>query len=226
MMASRLKETQGAYLRAKHEYFTTLTDSTKCEIDELGNVSWALSMGATDGWSTDIPFGKWTLSAALGIDISTDTSISMSSIMDTSISATTDLSLSSSLNTSIDTGLNFSHSANGTYDVSSTMAMSLASDMNISAEAQMIFDVKAGSQLNLDGPIVQIGSSPSEPCVMGQQLSDWLQALCDVFTNNASKFGIGNMGAPVPLDPGILSAVAQLTAKIPLLVSTTITVSA
>lgn len=216
----------GAYLRAKHEYFTTLMDSTKCEIDELGNVSWALSFGATNGWSTKVPFGAWKLDANLGIDMTTLTSITTSSLLSTSISATTNISLDSTLNTSFSTGLNFSHSANGTWAASSTLGMTLESKMNFSAKAGLIFNAEGGVQMNLKAPIVQIGSSPSEPTVMGTQLSTWLQTLCQLFTNNAANIGMGNMSAPVPLSPAILAGIANLTAQIPLLTSKTITVTA
>lgn len=217
----------GAYLRAKYEYYTTIMDATKCEIDELGNVSWGLSIAATNGWNTSIPLGAWKLDAGLGIEMTTLTSISMSSTLDTSISAVTELSLNSSLNTSISTGLNFSHSTNGTHDVSSMMPMSFKTDMNFTAEATMVFEAKGGVQMNLNAPIVQIGSSPSEPTVMGTQLSTWLQNLCNVFTQTGATFlGTGNMGAPVPMNPALISAITSLAGQIPLLTSKTITVSA
>ena len=215
----------GAYLRARHQYYTTLMDSTSCEIDELGNVSWGLSLGATNGWSTRIPFGAWKLDANLGIDMTTLTSITTSSTLNTSISAFTELSLDSTLNTSFSTGLNFSHATNGTHDVSSMLPMSLKSDMNFTAEAGIIFEAKAGVQMNLNAPLVSIGSSPSEPTIMGTQLSTWLQTLCQLFANNAMSVGIGNLGAPVPLNPAIVSGISSLTAQIPLLTSKTITVS-
>jgi hypothetical protein len=216
----------GAYLRAKRDYYTTIMDTTTETIDELGNVSWTLSYGATKGWYTSVPTGSWKLEANLGIDMSTLTSLSTSSLLDTSISATTDISLDSTLNTDFSTGLNFSHSANGTWDASSMLAMSLESNMNFTAKAGLIFEAEGGVQMNLKAPIVQIGSSPSEPTVMGTQLSTWLQTLCQLFTNNAANIGMGNMSAPVPLSPAILSGIANLTAQIPLLTSKTITVTA
>ena len=216
----------GAYLRAKHEYFTTLTDSTKMEIDDLGNVVWSLSLGATDGWVTKVPFGAWKLDANLGIDMKTLTSISMSSTLGTDISATTDITLNSTLNTAIAAGLNYEESANGTHDTSSKMDMSVKTEMNYTNETQLVYEAKAGVKMALNAPQVEIGSSPSEPTVMGQQLSTWLQTLCDLFTNNAANVGIGNMGAPVPLNPAITSGVASLAAQIQLLTSKTITVTA
>jgi len=216
----------GAYLRAKYEYYTTLMDATKCEIDELGNVAWSLSLAATNGWTTNVPFGAWKLDTGLGIEMSTLTSIAVSSTLDTSISATTELSLDSLLNTSFSTGLNFSHSTTGTYESTSQMAMNLKTNMNLTAEAAMVFEAKGGVQMNLNSPIVQIGSSPSEPTVMGTQLSTWLQNLCNVFTQNASFVGMGNMGAPVPLNPAIVTAITSLAGQIPVLTSKTITVSA
>lgn len=222
----QVKGESGAYLRAKHEYFT-MSGSTKCEIDELGNVSWSLDpLLAMNGWITKIPFGSWKLEANRGIEMKTMTSITTSSTLATSISATTNISLSSTLNTAFDTGLNFSHATKGKHDVTSSMPMSFKTDMNMASEAGMMYDIKAGSQLNLNAPKVQIGSSPAEPCVMGQQLTTWLTDFCKVFTDNAMKMGMGNMGAPVPLDPGIVSAITQLSAKITMLTSKSITVTA
>jgi hypothetical protein len=201
-------------------------DATKCEIDELGNVSWALSLAATNGWNTSVPFGAWKLDTGLGIEMSTLTSIAMSSTLDTSISAVTEITMDSTLNTTFSTGLNFSHSANGTYAAESQMEMSLKTNMNFTAEAAMVFEAKGGVQMNLNSPIVQIGSSPSEPTVMGTQLSTWLQNLCNVFTQNAAFIGTGNMGAPVPLNPAVVSAITSLAGQIPVLTSKTITVTA
>jgi hypothetical protein len=216
----------GAYLRAKHEYFTTLNDSTKMEIDDLGNIVWSLSLGATEGWLTKVPFGAWKLEANRGIDMSTLTSITLSSTLSTDISATTDISLASTLNTALSAGLNYEVTANGTWDGASKMDMSLKTDMNLNTEATMVYEAKGGVKMILNAPQVEIGSSPSEPTVMGQQLSTWLQTLCDLFTNNASNMGVGNNGAPVPLNPAIVTGISQLAAQIQLLTSKTITVTA
>lgn len=226
---------QGAYLRAKHEYFTTWGDATKCEIDELGNVSWSLSTaGLVTGmanWTTKVPGGSWILETNFGIDMSTRQSITTNSLMSTVISATKDISLSSTLNTDFSTGLNFSHSTNGTYDSSAQLDMSLKSSMNFNAEASLIFEAKGGVQMNLNAPIVQIGSSPAEPMVMGKQMVDWMKKLVDVFIQNQMSIGIGNMGAPVPLNPSITAVLVQLQTlvlsdAISPLTSKTITVTA
>jgi len=221
----------GAYLRAKYEYYTTLMDSTKCEIDELGNVSWSLSLGATEGWKTNVPFGAWKLDANLGIEMSTLTSITTSSTLNTTISATTEIELLSTLNTTFDTGLNFAHSTTGTHEVASFLDMTVKSDMNLNTEAGMMYEAKAGVQMNLNAPIVQIGSSPAEPTVMGKQMVTWMKDLVDAFINNASSIGIGNNGAPVPLNPSILGVMTKLQAlvlsdAISPLTSKTITVTA
>lgn len=225
----QVKGDSGAYLRAKHEYYTTLMDSTKCEIDELGNVSWNLSFGATNGWSTNVPLGAWKLSANLGIDMSTLTSITTSSTLSTSISATTEISIDSILNTSL-SNLNYSNSSNMTHSSSSKMDMSLESKLNFAAKAGLIFNAEGGVQMNLKAPIVQIGSSPAEPMVMGAQMVTWMKTLVDAFINNAVNIGIGNVGAPVPLNPGILAILMQLQSlvisdKVSPLTSKTITVS-
>ena len=200
----------GAYLRAKHEYFTTLTDSTKCEIDDLGNINWTLSLGASEGWNTNIPAGAWKLDTGLGITMSTLNNIEMSSTLGTTISATTDLALSSTLNTSIDAGLNYACSAGGTYDVTSKLPMTLKTDANFTTEAALIFEAKAGTQMNLNAPIIQIGSSPNEPTVMGTQLVTWLYNLCNLFFTNQAFIGMGNLGAPVPLNPAIVTGIQSL----------------
>jgi hypothetical protein len=189
-------------------------------------VAWNLSLAATGGWSTSIPLGAWKLETGTGIDMSTLTSVSLSSTLDTSISAVTELSLNSNLNTTVTTGLNFSHTANGTWSAGSKLPMSLKSDMNFKAEAAMILEAKAGIQMDLKAPIVTIGASPSEPTVMGTQISTWLQNFCSLFTQAGAAFlGTGNLGAPVPMNPAIVSGIAALSAQIPLLTSKTITVS-
>jgi len=233
----QLKGDSGAYLRSKRDYYTSWGDATTCEIDELGAVSWALSNALLSGmanWTMQIPGGAFKLDTSFGIDMSTDTSFSSSSLLDTSISATTDLSLSSDLNMSFSTGLDFSHSTTGTYDSTSDLAMSFESSMNYTAKADLVFEAEGGVQMNLKAPIVQIGSNPSDSMVMGKQLVTWLNTLVDVWIKNAANIGIGNTGAPVPLSPAILSVMQQLQTtvsggviveKASLITSKTITVS-
>lgn len=222
----QVKGEGGAFLRASHKYYTTIMDSTEFTVDDLGNVVWSLSLAAINGMTTHIPFGSYKLDATKGIEISTLTNLDLSSTLNTSISAVADLSLNSYLNTDFSTGLNFSHSANGTYDATSFLAMSLESQMNLTAKAGLVFQAEGGIQMNLKAPLVAIGSSPSEPTVMGTQLSTWLQTLCQLFINNAMNVGMGNLSAPVPLSPAIMTGINSLLAQIPLLTSKTITVSA
>lgn len=232
----QVKGDQGAFLRAKHEYYTSWGDATTCMIDELGNVSWSLSTAlgtGMAGWVTNVPGGSWKLDANFGIEMSTLTSITTSSLMNTSISATTDISLDSTMNTDFSTGLNFSHSTNGTHDVESMMDMTLKSSMNFNTEASLIYEAKGGVQMNLNAPIVQIGSSPNDTMVMGKQLLLWLNTLLDAFIKGG-PIGMGNLGAPVPLNPVILTALQNLqttvcggvaSEPISLITSKTITVS-
>jgi hypothetical protein len=234
----QVKGGQGAYLRAKHEYFTSWGDATKCEIDELGSVSWSLSTSLATGmanWTTSVPGGSWKLDANFGIDMSTPQAITTSSLLSTTITANKDLVLESTFgNTDITTGFNFSHSTDGTYESTSSFNMSFSTDMNYSAEAGKMWEGKAGVQMNLNAPKVQIGSNPKEPMVMGVQLVTWLNTLVDTFVKNASCIGMGNMGAPVPLNPTVLTALQQLQTtvsggvaneKASLITSKTITVS-
>ena len=215
----------GAYLRAKYEYYTPLTDSTKCQIDEIGNISWSLSLGATTGWITNIPLGAYKLTANKGIDLATATSITTSSTLSTSISATTNLSLTSRADTAFSTGLNFSHSTTGTYSSDATLDMSLSSKLNLNTTAGAIYTAKAGTQLNLTAPMVALGALPIEPLVMGASLSVWLSALCKLFITNRLLLGIGNLSAPVSLNPDIADGFVTLLGMIPKLTSKTVTVS-
>lgn len=73
---------------------------------------------------------------------------------------------------------------------------------------------QTGFQLTVnDGPITLLPSATldiggaDEPAVLGNQLSDLLGQLLDLFS---SHFHTGNMGAPTPLDPGALSQITQL----------------
>lgn len=220
----------GAYLRAKYEYFTSLNDSTRCQIDELGNVAWNLSLGAIQGWVTQIPFGAFKLTAKAGIELRTATSIYTSSTFSTSINASTELSMTSRSNMTFSTGdvgipANFSHTTTGTHAVDATLDMSFTSKANLNSTASAIYNAKAGTQMNLTAPKVAIGATPSEPTVMGTQLSTWLQTLCQLIISNQAAIGMGNLSAPVPLNPAVTSGVQKLLAQIPNLMSKTITVS-
>jgi len=220
----------GAYLRAKYEYFTSLNDSTRCQIDELGNIAWNLSLGAIQGWVTQIPFGAFKLSAKAGIELRTATNIYMSSTLSTSINASTSLKMTSRSDMTFSTGdvgipANFSHTTTGTHTVNSTADMGFVSKANLNSTAGAIYNAKAGTQMNLTAPKVAIGATPSEPTVMGTQLSTWLQTLCQLFISNQMSIGMGNLAAPVPLNPAITSGVQKLAAQIPKLTSKTITVS-
>jgi hypothetical protein len=66
---------------------------------------------------------------------------------------------------------------------------------------------------------------------MGTQMVTWMKDLVDAFINNAANIGIGNMGAPVPLNPSVLSLLMTLQSlvisdTISPLTSKTITVTA
>lgn len=200
----------GAYLRAKYEYFTSLNDSTKCQIDELGNVAWSLSLGAIQGWVTQIPYGAFKLSAKAGIELRTATNIYASSTLSTSINASTELSMSSRSNMKFSTGdigipANFSHTTTGTHTVNSTSDIGFVSNANLNSTAGAIYNAKAGTQMNLAAPKVAIGASPSEPTVMGDTLSKFLLDLINTLLIGEASIGIGNLGAPVPLNPAIVS---------------------
>ena len=219
---------QGAYLRAKYEYFTTsaTSDPTKLEIDELGNVNWTLAFVADGGWVTRIPgIGIWRLDVGTGgIDISTLGSTVMSSTQDTSI-ASANMSLSSNVDMSFETGVNFTHAIQGTCDTQAKMAMTYKTDTNFVVKAGAVFDAKADSQMNLNSPVVQIGNSPNEAAALGNKLATWLTDLCNTFVQNQTNIGIGNTGAPVPLNPTVVSAIQKLSGQIQSLLSTSITLT-
>jgi hypothetical protein len=124
------------------------------------------------------------------------------------------------------TSLNFDISATGQFSVDATLGAAISSKLNVKIDAAAAMDVTAGAQMNLKAPMVAVGSSPAEPMVMGTQLGTWLQTLVNTFVTNATFVGTGNMGAPVPLNPAIVSQLNQLISQIPTLTSKTITLSA
>lgn len=215
----------GAYLRAQHRYFTSLGDNTSLKVDELGNVNWDLSLAAIKGWSTTVPFGNWELKTGLDTSIMA-TNFKVSTLLQASIDTLGKLSLSSQLGTAMSSSLQFEISTLGKFSLDATLDAALASKLNMKLDAGALMDVNAGVQMNLKAPMVAVGSSPAEPMVMGTQLSTWLQTLVNLFVTNASFVGTGNMGAPVPLNPAIVSQLNQLLGQIPTLTSKTITLSA
>ena len=81
-------------------------------------------------------------------------------------------------------------------------------------EGAMTLDSATGFQLTVnDGSIVLLPSATldigaaDEPAVLGAQLTDLLGQFFDLF---AQHLHTGNMGAPTPLDPGVISQVTQL----------------
>lgn len=67
--------------------------------------------------------------------------------------------------------------------------------------------LKAPLGINLEG------STSGESMALGDTLASALQELNDVFVNNAANFGIGNMGAPVPINPAVVSALTAWAIK-------------
>jgi len=214
----------GAYLRAQYEYYTPLFDATTCVIDELGNVNWDLSLGALTGWTTSIPFGAWKLDTGLGIEASTLTSISTSSLLDTSISALTELNMEGTVSVALNAGVTCTHDTTGQRDVTVSLNSTHKSDLNYSCEAGLMMDLKAGAQMTANAPIIQIGSSPSDPMVLGAKLNTFLTEFINVFVSAPMVSVAGNLGAPVPWNPQIISQLSALLPKLIAHLSTTITV--
>lgn len=214
----------GAYLRSQRRYYTTLGDNTSCKIDELGNVNWDLSLAAIKGWSTLIPFGNWDLKTGLDTSI-TATNFKLFTLLQASLDTIGRMSLSSQLGTSMSSSLNFDISSLGLLSLDATLGATFSSKLNMKLDAAVLMDINAGAQMNLKAPMIAVGASPAEPMVMGTQLSTWLQTLINTFVSNATFIGTGNTGAPVPLNPAILTQLNQLLAQIPVLTSKTITLS-
>jgi hypothetical protein len=221
----------GAYLRAKHSYYTSMLDSTTFTVDEMGNVSWTLSVGCFNGgWSTLIPLGSWKLStgadlSGTGVDIKTLGTVGITTSLGYSSTSLTTTSISSLLSTSVEGKVSRSDSTKGTHSIDAGLTSSYKSQLNTAIEAGVMMDVKAGSLMNLKAPIVTIGQSPSTPCVLGTELATWLNQLLTAFVSNAAYVGMGNLGAPAPLNPAILSVIQTLQGQIPTLLSTSITVT-
>ncbi len=205
--ANQVTGSSGAYLRAKREYYTTLSDATIEQIDELGNTNWEYSLGATDGANISIPVGAWKLNTGKGVDISTLTSVRVSSTLGTYISASTDINLDSVLNTAITTGLNYTHTTNGTWESTSKLPMTLKSDMNFLAEAKLILEVKSAVQVNLTAPIVQLNTSTVQ---IGN-------AATGISTANAGGMWVTNSSIPIKYTSSsfMVEAGAQASIKAP-----------
>ena len=214
----------GAYLRAQHRYYTTIGDWTSFKVDELGNVNWDLSLSAVKGWTQLVPFGNYDVKAGLEMSLSA-TNIKTFSLLQTSIDSLASISTSSQLSTSMTSTLNFGIESKGLFSLKANLDATMESMLNMKLSATALMDVNAGAQMNLKAPIVAVGASPAEPMVMGTQLSTWLQTLINTFVTNSMFITTGNMGAPTPLNPAILSQLNQLIAQIPTLTSKTITLS-
>ena len=122
------------------------------------------------------------------------------------------------------TGLNFTHSITGSHKVETTVDSSMKA-LSVKNEATTTWDLIAGTQANIKAPMVAVGQSPAEPMVMGTQLSTFLQTFLNTFISNAAFITTGNLGAPTPANPAIITALTQLVAQIPTLTSKTITLA-
>jgi hypothetical protein len=226
--------TNGGYLRAKHEYYTALTtelpdgsilgDSTKMEINELGDITWTTALASLNGWTTTVPLGPWNLTTGLGVTVKTLTGIDMKSLLGTSFVAGTSFDFTSVVNWAATAGLGFS-TKSSTLTMEAQATANIKGTLGLTLESPLITDVKAGTLLMLEGPLVQIGSSPSDVCVLGVQLTTWLTNLVNFFVTNAASLCLGNLGAPAPLNPALVPLLTQMLATMPTFVSKTIQVS-
>jgi len=71
------------------------------------------------------------------------------------------------------------------------------------------FDMEATTDARFNGKKIIIGkTSADEPLVCGNLLKDTFSKFIDqVFTANASSWGIGNLGNPVPLSPAVTASI-------------------
>ena len=225
---------QGGYLRAKHEYYSPFTtelpdgtvvgDSTKMEINELGDVNWSTALAAVNGWNTTVPLGAWTLSTGLGVGIKTLTSIDTKSLLGTSLVAGTGFDFKAFTSWAATVGLDFG-TKSSTLTMEALATADIKGDLGLTLESPLITDVKAGTLLKLEAPLVQVGNQPSDVCVLGIQLTTWLTTLVNFFITNAPNLCIGNLSAPAPLNPALGPLLTQMLATMPTFVSKTIQVS-
>jgi len=213
----------GAYLRAKHTYYTSTLDSTEFTVDEIGNVSWSLSLGAITGFATKVPLGAWSLFAGLGVDIKTTKDFSVLTGLGVTMTTTKDISLESLVSTSMISGLEFSQKVGGTYAVQVGADASHTSGANFSITSGINTSVIAGTLCSLTAPIVQIGSAPVSPAVLGTELSTFLASFLNILISNASFFSIGNLGGAAPINPAVVGQLSSLLGTLPTVISKTIT---
>jgi phage gp45-like len=77
-------------------------------------------------------------------------------------------------------------------------------DVSITTEGEAT--IEADGDARLDGSNIYLGSAQArENLVLGQKLVSALNDFVDIFLNNGANLGIGNLGAPVPLFPTIVT---------------------
>ena len=220
----------GAYLRAKHEYYTSMMDSTSFTVDEMGNVSWSLSLGAfTSGWTTTMPAGAWKLTCGgdltgTGVDIKTLGTIATKSVLSTEFTAVTTAKLAALVATTIEGKVSLTEKTEGIHSLSAGLNSTMESKVMTEIKSAII-NATATTMMNLKAPIVTIGQTPSTPCVLGTELTTWLGQLITLILSNQTFISMGNMGSPTTLNPAIASGLSSLQGQLPTLLSTSITVT-
>jgi len=220
----------GAYLRARHQYFSPLStelipDATTHSVDELGNVSWDLALAAISGFSISAPLGGFSVTAGLPINMFTFTTMDYTSTLSASFtSLAADVNISSTLATTIDgkAGVNISTLAK--YALDAKLGISTTTTLNSTHEAAINYDIKAGVKASVTAPIVDIGATPIEPAVLGTQYTAaFITFLSSIVAEPVSL--TGNLGSPVPWNPLIITAINDLVSTLPTTISTSVKVS-
>jgi hypothetical protein len=213
-----------AYLRARYKYYTTLGDSTDCEIDELGDINWKLSLGAINGFKITVPLGPFNLMTGQDFNVKSLLGISMLSLLGTSFTSLTTFDVTAILTSSMTDFLSFSHTSYGLHSVDAFLDATFTSKLNFQTTAGLLNMMKAGVLASISAPQVQIGSLPNTPCVMGFELMSWL---LELITALMAAKPMGNLGYPVlfATDPALVAALTKAQSTAALWLSKTILVS-
>lgn len=219
----------GAYLRSSRQYFTTADDATSIEIDEVGNIDWTASLVATAGFTASFPAGGWNVTTSRDISFTSDLGgFSTSCALTHDMTAGTDFTieaLTGDFSLTTDIGDISVTAMLGGFSQDVTMNTEFSTDLNFDIDCGADFSVTAIGSATIQAPEVDIGPAPSQSAVNGDLLATFLTTFLNGLIAAAPALTTGNLGAPTPMNPALLTILNTLVSDIDTLLSTTVTIS-
>lgn len=163
----------GAYIRAKYDYYTPALDSTSFVIDEIGNVNWNLSLASKSGWNVLSPAGPikmatslqgMNFTSALAVEVLAGTSIGMTAGTDATFDVVSNMEATVGGNYSVNCIGSGSHQYNTGLEVKSNASTTINSavDLNLIATSgnfkasAPIMDLSSSASFKLASPTIDI----------------------------------------------------------------------